>query len=403
MKIFGREISFRSKTEENISCSSNSDALLFGNLLGQQYSAMNLSTVFRCVDLISDSIAVIPVKVVKEVSNGCKNELPNHSLNTVFSKSISNNLSLYQFLKMLVRSVLLKGNGYALIERAQDGTVTGLRFVESDDVQIHYDKCRKNALFYTCTLIQNKKIEPCNIIHLRKHTLDGINGRSILSFADRTIRLAQAGEQQATNIFNSGCNLAGVLKVNSTLTKEQRQNIHESWQKSMTNGGSGLAVLQGNMDYQPIQISPEDAQLLASRLFQVDEICRFFGINPVLIGELSNSSYNTLEAAQQEFLLHCLLPYIVMIEQEFTAKLFKPSERGLRVNLVEAAILRTDKTALASYYKTLLDTGVLCLNEVRKELGYNEIEGGDKHLIAYTDINQNTINKTDDGNGDETV
>ena len=159
MKIFGREISFRSKTEDNISCSSNSsDALLFGNLLGQQYSAMNLSTVFRCVDLISDSIAVIPVKVVKEVSNGCKNELPNHSLNTVFSKSISNNLSLYQFFKMLVRSVLLKGNGYALIERAQDGTVTGLRFVESDDVQIHYDKCRKSSLFYTCTLIQNKNI-----------------------------------------------------------------------------------------------------------------------------------------------------------------------------------------------------------------------------------------------------
>lgn len=402
MKFFGREISFRSKTEENISCSNSSDALLFGNLLGQQYSAMNLSTVFRCVDLISDSIAVIPVKVVKEVGNGCKNELPNHSLNTVFSKSISNNLSLYQFLKMLVRSVLLKGNGYALIERAQDGTVTGLRFVESDDVQIHYDKCRK-SLFYTCTLIQNKKIEPCNIIHLRKHTLDGINGRSILSFADRTIRLAQAGEQQATNIFNSGCNLAGVLKVNSTLTKEQRQNIHESWQRSMTNGGSGLAVLQGNMDYQPIQISPEDAQLLASRLFQVDEICRFFGINPVLIGELSNSSYNTLEAAQQEFLLHCLLPYIVMIEQEFTAKLFKPSERGLRVNLVEAAILRTDKTALASYYKTLIDSGILCVNEIRKEMGYNEIEGGDKHLIAYTDIDQNTINKTDDGNGDETV
>ena len=374
------------------------DALLFGKLRNQ-YSAMNLSTVFRCVDLISDSIAMLPIRVIKD-SGDCKNEVKAHSLNTVFSKGISNNITKYQFMRLLIQSVLLKGNGFAYIERASDGTVIGLKFFESGDVNIHYDKQRKNSLYYTCNLIQNKKIEPCNMIHLRKYSLDGVNGKSVLAFAERTIKLSQSGENQANNVFSNGCNLSGVLKVEGTLTKEQRKAIHNTWNQSMSEGGNGLAVLQGNMSYQPIQINPEDAQLLESRLFQVEEICRFFGINPVLVGDLSHTSYNTLESAQQEFLLHSIQPYLEMIEEEFTNKLFKPSEYNYKIALDETAILKTDKTALANYYNTLLSTGILCINEVRKELGYNEIEGGDKHIISYTKIEDNIINnnnKSEDG------
>lgn len=396
MKLFGLEIRKAKPEVRSYDFYEPSDALLFGKLRNT-HSAMNLSAVFRCVDLISDSIAMLPVKVISN-SEGCRNEIESHSLNTVFTDGIYN-MTKFQFMKLLIQSVLLKGNGYAYIERANDGTVTGLRFFESGDVNIHYDKSRKNSLYYTCNLIQNKKIEPCNMIHLKKYSFDGVNGKSVLAFAERTIKLSQSGENQANNIFGNGCNLSGVLKVEGTLTKEQRQSIHNTWNQSMTEGGNGLAVLQGNMSYQPIQINPEEAQLLESRLFQLEEIARFFGINPVLIGDLSKASYNTLESAQQEFLLHSLQPYITMIEEEFTSKLLKPSE-DYKVNLDETAILKTNKQAVASYYSTLLQSGVLCVNEVRKELGYNEIEGGDKHLIAYTKIEDNTLNsntKTEDG------
>lgn len=402
MKILGFEIR-KSNNQENRTFNdylTPSDALLFGKLRNQ-HSAMNLSTVFRCVDLISDSIAMLPIRVIND-DGDCINEVKSHSLNTVFSNGIKNNITKYQFMKLLIQSVLLKGNGFAYIERANDGTVTGLKFFESGDVNVHYDKQRLNSLYYTCNLIQNKKIEPCNMIHLRKYSLDGVNGKSVLSFAERTIKLAQSGENQANNVFSNGCNLSGVLKVEGTLTKEQRQSIHNTWNQSMSEGGNGLAVLQGNMSYQPIQINPEDAQLLESRLFQVEEICRFFGINPVLIGDLTHASYSTLEAAQQEFLLHSLQPYITMVEEEFTNKLFRPSEVDYKINLDETAILKTDKQALATYYSTLLNSGVLCINEVRKELGYNEIEGGDKHLLAYTKIEDNVINKNTEGNEEGT-
>lgn len=90
-----------------------------------------------------------------------------------------------------------------------------------------------------------------------------------------------------------------------------------------------------------------------------------------------------------------------MVEQEFTRKLLKPSENNLEINLDETYLLKTDKTATASYYSTMIDKGILCINEARHELGYSEIEGGDKHLIAYTDISQNTINSQKEDNREE--
>ena len=234
------------------------------------------------------------------------------------------------------------------------------------------------------------------MLHLLKNTYDGVTGTSVLSFATRSLKTANNTENSASNFFTNGCNLSGVLTVQGQLSAQQRQDIKNSWNQAYSNGGNGLAVLQGNMEYKPIQLSASESQMLESRLFNVQDIARFFGISPVLLGDLSNSSYSTIEATQNQFLLHTLQPYIIMIEEEFTRKLLKPSENNLTITLDETALLKTDKTALASYYSTLLDKGILCINEVRKELGYSVINGGDKHLIAYTDIKQNTINE--DGN-----
>jgi HK97 family phage portal protein len=98
-----------------------------------------------------------------------------------------------------------------------------------------------------------------------------------------------------------------------------------------------------------------------------------------------------LEAAQNEFLTHTLQPYITMIESEFNRKLIKDDR--YTINLDETYLLKTDKTAQATYYSTLLSNGVLCVNEVRNDLGLSPIEGGDKHIIAYTKLDDNIINK----------
>lgn len=392
-RLFKRDASNSTNTEESY-C--GGDALLFGQLRNQ-HSATNLSVVYRCTNLIAESLAVLPIRV-NRYSVDCRDEDTAHNLNFVFKGGLNGGyITKFQFIKLLISSVLLKGNGYALIERGADGSVIGLRYLESGDVTIHYDKA-KNYLYYTTT-VTNKRIEPINMIHLRINSIDGVQGRSVISYATRSITLSNNVENQATKTFGNGMGLNGVLKVEGTLSKQQRTAIHESWNQSMYDGGNGLAVLSGNMSYQPVSMSAEEAQLLQTRAFQVPELCRWFGVSPVLVGDLSHTQYASLEYAQTDFLLHTLSAYIVLVEEEFTAKLFKPSEVGYKIDLDESYILRTDKTSLANYLKTLLDTGVLCVNEARQTLGLNPIEGGDKHLIAYTKIQDNVIN--DDNKGED--
>ena len=399
MKLFGYNIEKRNKEVEERDTTTVNSPYIFGDALNfsglrNQYSAMNISAVYRAVEIISDSIAMLPIKI-RQLDADHYNELDSHSLNLVMKNA--GYLSKYTFIKLLIQSIMLRGNGFAYIERAGDGTVTGLRYLPSGDVQIHYNK-EKKELYYTCNYVSKKRIEPINMIHLLKNTYDGVNGVSTLTYATRSINLSNNTENSANNFFTSGCNLAGILTVQGQLNDKQRDQIRSSWNQAYSNGGAGLAVLQGNMDYKPIQLSAAESQMLESREFNITDIARFFGISPVLLGDLSHSSYSTIEATQNQFLLHTLNPYIVLVEEEFTRKLFKPSESNLVIDLDETALLKTDKSALAGYYGALLDKGVLCVNEVRKELGYSPIEGGEKHMIAYTKIEDNLINNEENNN-----
>ncbi len=389
MKILGFNITREQRnTDQSPTYSHFSDGLLFGGLTYQS-NAMNLSAVNRAVSLISDTIALLPIKV-KQETQGHKEELETHPVNILFRNGLGY-LSCFEFMRLLTQAVLLRGNGYAYIERASDGTATNLMYLEPSEVQVIYNK-ERNTLFYQVPRIGHGRIEPCNMIHLKKYTFDGINGVSVLSYAQRSIKLSANAEEAAANFFESGCALSGILTVQGQLQDKQKQDIRNSWAQAYGSGGKGLAVLQGNMSYQAVQQDSAKSQLLESRLFSVSDIARWFGISPILLGDYSKSSYNSIEATQNYFLLHTLQPYITMIEQEFTRKLFKPSESTLSINLDETTILRTDKEKQAQYFATLLDKGVLSPNEVRKELGYSEVDGLDKHIVAYTDISQNTIN-----------
>ena len=368
-------------------------------MINNNQNPMSLSAVYRAVEIISDTIAILPIKV--RLKDEKTNENVNgHYLNMIF-KDGTDRLTKYNFVKMLIQSVLLKGNGFAYVERGENGNVKNLRFIPSSDVVINYQK-EANKLTYTCSLVSKKAIDPKDMIHLVKNSYDGVNGVSVLTYAKRMIDTANNTENSANSFFSNGCNIAGVITSKTLLRAKQKEEIRTSWISQSGQKGnysSMIGVLDGDLDFKPIQVSSKDAQMLESRQWNVQDIARFFGISPVLLGELSKVSFSSLEAVQQQFLLHTLQPYITMVEEEFSRKLL--SEGNLEINLDESVVLRTDKQAQASYYSTLLDKGILSINEVRKELGYGEIDGGDKHTIAYTDIEQNTINKENKDKDDE--
>lgn len=404
MKFFGSGLGFTGSQKEEkrelsyVSCNASGALPFFPMTNGN--SAMNLSAVYRAVEIISNSIATLPVKILINDDSG-KNEADKHPLNYVFSdRNTDNIISKFTLFKLLVQSVLLRGNGFAHIERA-GGMVKTLRYLEPADVNIVYDKI-KNTLYYDVPILK-KHVDPKDMIHLVMFSYDGIKGLSVLQNAARSIGIAQASENAAKSFFDNGMMINGILKVQGPVNQKQREDLRAAWNETYTANGSGIAILQGNMDYQTIQLSAKDSQMLESRQFSVTDIARFFGISPVLLGDLSaKTNLNTFEALQNDFLVHTLQPYITMIENEFNRKLLSPTEDNLSIILETNEILRIDKAAQSSYYSTLINSGVLSINEVRKELGYNGIgDDGDKHIIPFTDIDQNTINNKDNQNKED--
>ena len=361
----------------------------------QSGSAMSLSAVYSAVNLISDSIATLPIQVKAKNTKGT-DLLDSHPLYDIFT---NNRMTRYTLLKNIVQSVLLKGNAYVLIERKGNGKeVVGLRYLPADDVQCNYRK-EDNTLYYTCSYIGARQIQPSEILHFLRYSVDGVQGISVLSHAARSLNIAQQTEQVAENFFSNGCNLNGIIKVHSNLSEEQKQAISTNWRSTFGQGnqGGGVVVLPVNMDYQPISVNGSDAQMLESRNFSVVDIARFFNISPVLLGDLSKSSYSSIEDANLQFLSNTLNPFIVMIEEEFNRKI--TSGTGLEIGLDETAILRTNKSQQASYYNSLLQMGVLSINEVRKELGYNPVENGDSHNLAYNDVSKTNLTSSTDEEG----
>lgn len=362
-----------------------SNSLQYG-LNSSKNTALSLSTVYSAVNLISDAIACLPITIKAHNKEGIT-ELDQHPLKDIFSNNLTTKYTLF---KTILQSVLLKGNAYCYIER-KGGKITGLRYLQPEDVQTYYRKETKE-LYYTCGYLGGtKRIMPADILHFLKYTVDGVQGISVLSHAKRSLNIANQTENTAETFFSSGCNLNGVIKVHNNLSNEQKQDIATSWRTTFGGGNTsgGVVVVPSNMDYQPISVSGEDAQMLQSRQYNVADIARFFNISPVLLGDLSNAGYSTIEATNLQFLSYTLNPYIVMIEEELNRKLV--SGENLEINLDETAILRTDKAQQASYYSTLLSMGVLSINEVRKELGLNEVEGGDNHNLAYNDVSKSNI------------
>ncbi|KAA6333331.1 hypothetical protein EZS27_018244 [termite gut metagenome] len=373
--------------ESNNNNSNFSNGLLFGSLGGfSSNSAMRLSAVYRAVDLISDSIAMLPLETQITDSNGYKSKFINHPTYSLLNKQPNKLQSRFTFIKLIIQNIVVNGNGFAYIVRDGEGNAIRLQYLRPENVIINYNELA-GTLSYGIAGFK-KFVEPCNMLHFKKYTIDGVQGISVLANAFNTLQISNNTEQAANNFFSNGCNLSGVLTVQGQLSDTQKEQIRSSWAQAYNSTGSGLAVLQGNMQYSPIQINSKDAQLLESRQFNLTDIARFFGISPVLLGDLSHSSYSTIEATMLSFLSQTLQPFLELLELEFSNKLFRPSETNLSVNFDDSKLIKTDKVALASYYSQLFNIGSMTINDIRKDLGMPKIDGGDN---SFVQLNLSTV------------
>ena len=358
--------------------------------------SLALSAVYRCVEVITNGVASLPVKLYRTDERGFKYEM-NNNLSFILSKKPTGKINAFTFYKLIVKDILLQGNAYALIMRDGKGEVVGLQYVQAGLVS---PIDRIDRIEYQVTGIKGF-VRQEDILHFMNYTDNGVFGISVLTHARRTLGIADYGENASENFYKSGGCTTGFLKFDGPSSGKQREEILSAWNQAtggVRNQPNGIPVLPANVNYTQLSVNPSDAQLLESREFSVVEICRFFGVSPTKCFDLTHASYNNSEMAELAFLNDTLRPLLTKIEMEMETKLFKPEDKyDIKFDVSE--LLRTDKKSQAEYFTKLFNLGVLSPNDIRKELDMEEIEGGDIHCaqVNLTSIkNLEFVNATAD-------
>lgn len=400
--------SFRSSKKENRSnvdeqnpCYDNNvpQSMSLSNLLKlQKGNGMNIAAFFDAVNIISNAIAKIPFVFKNEADEELRRS---HYLWHLFDNS---KITRFNTIKNAVKDILIHGNGFIYIERDPDTfrPVT-LHYSNAEQTSMYYNPL-SNSVYYMNPTFSNRWDDGTNYLHFYINSNNGIEGIGIPVYAYKTINLAASIEKSASDFWSSGGQLNALISANSEYpnvgTKEKQiQSLRQAWDEARSRShGTGIVFVPADLKYQPLSSSAKDSALIESRLFNVEEIARWFALSPSMLGDYSHSHYNTLAEADREFVMHTLQPYIVMIEEEMQRKLIMPSKQDYEfVDLDENVIISVDKEKQSKYLQTLVTTGIMSVNEARKVLGLPQVDGGDKLIIAYTDINQNTINN----NGEE--
>ncbi len=348
-------------------------------------TAENLATVLACVSVISSAIASLPVWIyrlkdkVKEISQA-------HPLGRLIKLGPNRYQSWPDFIECLVASTLLRGNGLAEIITDLRGAVSELRFIPWEWVSVQllpngrlaYDVVDQVGMYGGTGKV--RRLLQDEVLHLRDRSDDGMIGRSRLQRAASAISAGISVQEFSESLLKNSINPSGAIKLEGTLSEEQHERLRSNL-KEMYGGPSNAAkflILDQGIQWQQISVSPEDAEILASRRFSTEELARIFQVPPPLVGIWDHSSFTNSETAGRWLAQITLTPWIRKLEAAFAGAVF--SEEARRNHEIEfdlSGFLRGDHEARWRAHEVAVKSRILTPNEVRLAEGWNPREGGD--------------------------
>ena len=345
-----------------------------------QETALTLSAVWRAVNVVSGTLAFLPLQVFRKVKDGSRENLPTHPAQKVIDNP-NTIVTDFVFKQIMHASRMLYGNAYALIIRDSGGYPREFHFLHPDNVYPYV--IPEVGMMYRVTGI-DYHVPAKDMIHLMSLSKDGIMGRSVIAVQRESLGLAKAAEVYGARFFGSGTNMDGVIEVPGELNEASFKNMSKSWNErySGLKNSHSTPILEGGAQYKRIGIPPEDAQFLQTRQFQVSEIARWYGVAPHLLFDLSRSTNNNIEHQGMEFVQYTLAPDIAMWESELRRKLFNSSERPTHYcefNL--NALLRGDSKTRAEFYRGMFAVGSMSPNKIRQLENLSPYKGGDRHYV----------------------
>jgi HK97 family phage portal protein len=340
--------------------------------------ALQNDTVWSCVKLIAETVSTLPLGFYVRGRDGSRELATQHRLYDLLHNEPNSRMSAVSFWQAVVASMLLWGNAYAEIRRV-GGRIVALDFLDPARVSVKRNRDTGRLEYGWQPLVGAlQPIARDDMLHIRAFTLDGELGVSAIQYGYNSIASAMATDKAADETFKGASKASGIVTVDAVLKGDQREQIREHVKRVSSDGG--VYVLEKGTGFESLRFSPTDAELLASRSFSVETICRWFRVPPVMIGhgDKQSSWPTSTEAQGALFLRYVLRSLILGIEQEIRRSLLTPAERTRYfAEFAIEGLLRGDTAARSAFYSTALQNGWMTRNEVRRLENLPPVDGGD--------------------------
>lgn len=348
--------------------------------------AMTIASVYRCVDILSGTIASLELQHLKR-SGSIFQYAGNTQLNTLFAGQANSRQNFFVLLKNIVSRLLLSGNAYIYPRYSSHGELMDLILL--GDGLVSYDKSSNTYSISDYVWNINGVFTADEIIHLKNNSLDGgYTGVSTITYASTSMSLSANADKQTNDGLLSGNQKSGFLVGGNelqgigALDSDMADKVVDRVNNEIAQGRR-IVRLSGSMQFIDSSVSNADAELLEVRKYSVLDICRFFGVHPYMVFADQSTNYKEAENSQINFLNQTLQPLILQIEQEFSVKLLPRSRRASeRIRFDLSRLFATDLRTRAEYVKSSVEAGVMTPNEGRIFENREPIEGGDQLFIT---------------------
>lgn len=347
-------------------------------------SAMNVATVYRCVNLLADSVANLPMQYLK-LKHGIFVEDTDSRLHYLLNVQPCSYMSAVDFWRLVVQYLLLNGNAY-IVPLYEGMEIFQLALV--DPTAVMHDATNDIYTINDVNSGVSGVYSESEIIHIKNYTRDGKVGLSTIGFARTALDITSTGDAETLNRFANGGNVRGIVS-NDTSVRGFGEYQDKELAKTATDldgrfrTGERIVSLPGQVQFNPISLSSTDMQFLETRKFSVREICRFFGVHPSFVFDDTSNNYKSAEMANVAFLSNTLNPILRKIENELRRKLIAPALCCKRkFEFDRRGLFACDLESRIRYQSQTIAAGIYTVNEWRQAENKPAVVGGDKVLVS---------------------
>lgn len=351
------------------------------------HGAMQLSAFWACVRLISQTIATLPLGVYERREDGEKVPRPDHPLYRLLHDSPSADQTAVEFWEGRVLGLCTSGNGYAEKKLSSSGRLISLERMPADT---YVRRLETGVLEYRYSYYGKEIVLPEErVFHIRAFG-DDYCGMSPVSYARQTLGVALATERASANIFAKGLRTKGFFTAPQLLNPEQRAQAKKVLIDPYSGpNGAEWGILEAGFDFKTVNITARDAELILSRNFNVEDVCRWLGVPPILVGHAAQGQTmwgSGVEQIMLGWLTLGLRPYLNRIEQRIRKSLLTPADiaAGIFAEFNADGLLRGDSAARGELYSKLANVGAITPNGVCDKENFPRFKGGDVHFINST-------------------